>query len=130
MHHHSRTTSWLAGTILGICLASTGSSWAGATGKVTFSEDVAPILKYRCLECHKAGAPGVAFSGLNLETYEGLMQGTRYGPVVIPGKAMVSNLIVLVEGRAGIRMPHNRKRLTACEIEILNNWINQGAKND
>ncbi|MBF0191916.1 MAG: hypothetical protein HQL99_12375 [Magnetococcales bacterium] len=111
------------------------SGWAAATapapaGRVTFSEDVFPILQNRCLECHKTGAPGVAFSGLNLENYEGLMRGTRFGPVVIPGNAMVSNLNVLVEGRAGIRMPHNRKRLTTCEIEILRNWVNQGAKND
>ncbi|MBF0126019.1 MAG: hypothetical protein HQM02_02305 [Magnetococcales bacterium] len=130
MQNHSRITSWLATAILGVCLATAGEGWAGNVGRVSFSEDVFPILQYRCLECHKAGAPGVAFSGLNLESYDGLMKGTRYGPVVVPGNAMVSNLNVLVEGRAGIRMPHNRKRLTSCEIDILRNWVNQGAKND
>ncbi|MBF0294155.1 MAG: hypothetical protein HQL96_03120 [Magnetococcales bacterium] len=130
MRNLSRITIGLAGAILGVCLGVANSGWAGNVGRVSFAEDVFPILQYRCLECHKAGAPGVAFSGLNLESYEGLMKGTRYGPVVVPGNAMVSNLNVLVEGRAGIRMPHNRKRLTPCEIDILRNWVNQGAKND
>lgn len=130
MQNHSHLAFWLSVAILGFGLATTNNGWAGTAGRVSFMDDVVPILQYRCLECHKTGAPGMAFSGLNLETYDGLMKGTRYGPVVIPGNAMVSNLNVLVEGRAGIRMPHNRKRLTACEIDILRNWVNQGAKND
>ncbi|MEO5346597.1 MAG: hypothetical protein H7834_09500 [Magnetococcus sp. YQC-9] len=149
MRTPSRFSLWSAIALLGMGVAWANPSWgagpggapggapggpaaqaAGGGGRVSFAEDVVPILQNRCLECHKAGAPGFAFSGLNLESYEGLMQGTRFGPVVVPGNAMVSNLNVLVEGRAGIRMPHNRKRLTACEIDILRNWVNQGAKNN
>ncbi|MBF0262743.1 MAG: hypothetical protein HQL97_13025 [Magnetococcales bacterium] len=145
MRTHSRFTLWSVAALLGLGVTLANPSWAaapggapggaaanapGGSGRVSFAEDVFPILQNRCLECHKTGAPGLAFSGLNLETYEGLMQGTRFGPVVVPGNSMVSNLNVLVEGRAGIRMPHNRKRLTACEIEILRNWVNQGAKNN
>ncbi|MBF0421396.1 MAG: hypothetical protein HQL73_00205 [Magnetococcales bacterium] len=99
-------------------------------GQLSFKEDVLPILKLRCMDCHTGNGPGVIESGLNLETYEGLMRGTRFGPVIIPGNAMVSNLNVLVEGRAGIRMPHNRKRLTPCETTILHDWVNQGARNN
>ncbi|MBF0308299.1 MAG: hypothetical protein HQL56_02060 [Magnetococcales bacterium] len=98
--------------------------------KVSFREDVMPILQMRCLECHRTGGPGEVYSGLNMETFEGLMRGTRFGPVVVPGQAMVSNLNVMVEGKAGIRMPHNRKRLTKCETKILRDWVNQGAKNN
>ncbi|GAB0058817.1 hypothetical protein SIID45300_03174 [Candidatus Magnetaquicoccaceae bacterium FCR-1] len=141
MRTRTRFTLWSVAALLGLGMTLANPSQAaapggaaanapGGGGRVSFAEDVFPILQNRCLECHKAGAPGLAFSGLNLETYEGLMQGTRFGPVVVPGNAMVSNLNVLVEGRAGIRMPHNRKRLTACEIEILRNWVNQGAKNN
>ncbi|MBF0096072.1 MAG: hypothetical protein HQM04_05370 [Magnetococcales bacterium] len=112
-----------------LAFVSVGSA-AEETSLVSFKSDVMPILQYRCLECHRADGPGVAYSGLNLESYEGLMKGTRFGPIVVPGNAMVSNLNVLVEGRAGIRMPHNRKRLTPCEIQVLRNWVNQGAKNN
>lgn len=120
----------LINALLASCLLLTGNGFAGDKNRTSFKEDVQPILQYRCLECHKTGAPGVAYSGLNLETYDGLMKGTRFGPVVVPGNAMVSNLNVLVEGRAGIRMPHNRKRLTSCELDILRTWVNQGAKNN
>ncbi|NGZ07347.1 MAG: hypothetical protein G8237_13440 [Magnetococcales bacterium] len=131
MRTRSRFTFWSVGALFVLAMALPDAGQAAPPGaRVTFAEDVFPILQNRCVECHKQGAPGVAFSGLNLESYEGLMKGTRFGPVVVPGNAMVSNLNVLVEGRAGIRMPHNRKRLTACEIDILRNWVNQGAKND
>ncbi|MEO5348611.1 MAG: hypothetical protein H7836_03060 [Magnetococcus sp. YQC-3] len=121
----------LAWTLLLSCLAVSGTGFAAEESTAaSFKGDVQPILQYRCLECHRADGPGVAYSGLNLESYEGLMKGTRFGPVVVPGNAMVSNLNVLVEGRAGIRMPHNRKRLTPCEIQVLRNWVNQGAKNN
>ena len=29
-----------------------------------------------------------------------------------------------------IRMPHERKKLTKCEIDILRRWINSGAKDN
>lgn len=99
-------------------------------GWTSFKEDVFPIFQIRCLECHQPGKDGYKESGLDLSSYEGLMKGTKYGPVVVPGSSMVSNLNVLVEGRAAVRMPHNKKRLTRCEIEVLRHWVNQGARNN
>ena len=130
MHRYSMKKMVAAATLLISALAIPTAGFSEGGGRVSFKNDVMPILHYRCLECHRAGGPGVAYSGLNMETYEGVMKGTRFGPVVVPGNAMVSNLNVLVEGRAGIRMPHNRKRLTPCETKILSDWVNQGAKND
>lgn len=120
----------IVGVALGLGLLLAASGHAENRGRVSFKEDVQPIIQYRCLECHQTGGPGTVSSGLNMETHDGIMKGTRYGPVVIPGNALVSNLNVLVEGRAGIRMPHNRKRLTPCEIQILRNWVNQGARDN
>lgn len=99
---------------------------------VRFADDVLPILKLRCVECHQPGSTGHTESGLNLHTYEGLMKGTIHGPIIIPGNAMLSNLNVLVEGRANpkLRMPHKGKRLTSCEVDILRRWVNQGALNN
>lgn len=120
----------VVGALLAACMGTVTTGLAENTSLISFKGDVQPILQYRCLECHRADGPGVAYSGLNLEDYDGLMKGTRFGPVVVPGNAMVSNINVLVEGRAGIRMPHNRKRLTPCEIQVLRDWVNQGAKNN
>lgn len=98
--------------------------------QVSFKEDVTPIIQIRCLECHKPGGDGVTQSGLDMSTYEGIMQGTKHGPIVVPGNSLVSNLNVLVEGRAGIRMPHNRRPLSECEVKLFRDWVNQGAKNN
>jgi hypothetical protein len=99
-------------------------------GQVSYQEDVYPIIHFRCLSCHKEGGTGTEISGLNLESYEGLMKGTKYGPIVVPRNPLVSNLNVMVEGRAAIRMPHNKKRLTPCDVEILRRWVQQGARNN
>jgi len=103
-----------------------------AADKVSFKNDVLPILHSRCQECHQPGGDGYEKSGLDLTSYEGLMKGTRFGPVVDPGNTMMSNLLVVVEGRASpaIRMPHDRKRLNMDEVAILRSWIKGGAKND
>nr|CRH07932.1 Conserved exported protein of unknown function [Candidatus Magnetococcus massalia] len=122
--------SLLAISALTMGLFSASASMAEGKNEISFRDDVFPIMQYRCLECHSNGGPGVVYSGLNMQSHEGLMRGTRHGPVIIAGKPMLSNLLVLVEGKAGIRMPHNRRRLTKCEIDILRRWIQQGAKNN
>lgn len=103
------------------------ADWAG---QVSYQEDVYPIIHFRCLSCHTPGQTGTELSGLDLGSYEGLMKGTKYGPIVIPGNPLISNLNVLVEGRAAIRMPHNQQRLNPCDIKILNRWVAQGARNN
>ena len=102
--------------------------------KVSFQNEVYPILEKNCLECHKPpGGKGYRETGLNMENYESLMTGTVYGPVIVPGNSKKSILNMLVEGRAddSMRMPHNRSTpLTDREIRILHLWVKQGAKNN
>ncbi|MBF0129425.1 MAG: hypothetical protein HQL33_05505 [Alphaproteobacteria bacterium] len=119
----------LPGLALVLALGVGGGRSASAE-PVSFADDVMPILQIRCLECHKPGAEGFEQSGLDLRTYEGLMQGTKHGPVIVPGDSMLSNLNVLVEGRANpaLRMPHNNKKLTRCEVDTLRRWVNHGAQ--
>lgn len=105
---------------------------AGAAESVSFKTDVLPILEIRCQECHKPGGEGYVKSGLDLTSYASLMKGTKHGAVVVPGDAFVSNIIVLLEGRAAasISMPRNHKKLPEGEIDIIRRWINQGAKDN
>jgi len=99
---------------------------------ISFKQDIFPIIQTRCLECHQPGGKGFEKSGLDLRTYQGLMKGTKFGSMVIPGDAFMSNLIVLIDGRAksGLRMPHGKKKLTSCDKDLFRSWINQGAKNN
>ncbi|NQU58088.1 MAG: hypothetical protein HQ513_12705 [Rhodospirillales bacterium] len=98
----------------------------------TFKAEIQPILQKHCLECHVPGQDGYEKSGLDLRTYEGVMKGTEYGSIIVPGDAFTSNLMVLIEGRADARlkMPHGRKDLTKWEKLMLRRWINRGALNN
>ncbi|MGA8615907.1 MAG: c-type cytochrome domain-containing protein [Xanthobacteraceae bacterium] len=129
----------------GIVLASfaAGSlSLAGATllspihqacaqhSRVSFAEDIAPIFKGWCVSCHQPGGDGYNASGLDLTSYDGVMKGTKFGPMVIPSHPDESNLLVLVEGRAKVRMPFGHKALPNCLRNNIWTWIFQGAKNN
>ena len=97
---------------------------------MSFAEDIVPILKGWCVSCHQPGAEGFAASGLDLTSYDGLMKGTKFGPMVVPGQPDASNLIVLIEGRAKIRMPYGHKPLPNCLRNNIWTWIFEGAKNN
>lgn len=104
----------------------------GCTKHVSFRQDVFPVLREKCLECHKSDGEGYTKSGLNLETYEGLMKGTRFGPVVQPGSSVSSTLVILIERKAdpSINMPHGKDPLPKDQVELIKQWIDQGAKNN
>jgi hypothetical protein len=103
-----------------------------AAEPVSFSEDVMPIFRGRCVDCHQPG--GVAFekSGLDLSTYAGVMKGTKFGAMVVPRDPDSSNLMWLLDWRAKpeLRMPHGRKKLSTCDRDAIRAWIREGAKDN
>jgi hypothetical protein len=103
-----------------------------AQPKLSFAEDVLPILHERCVICHQPGGEGYIKSGLNLTSYEGLMKGTKHGPMVVPGDPETSDIMWLLDWRAdaSLRMPHNHKQLSTCDRNSIRNWIREGAKNN
>jgi hypothetical protein len=113
-------------------LAATIALTGCGPGAVSYKNDVQPILAKNCLECHMPGNPGTEASGLDMSSYESLMKGTKFGPVVKPGDPFTSALNMLVEGRAhpSLRMPHGRPKLPDKDIQLLKTWVAQGAKNN
>lgn len=103
-----------------------------ASNQVSFADDVFPIFKGRCIDCHRPGGEGFQKSGLDLTTYEGLMKGTKFGSMVDPGDPDTSNLVWLLDWRAApqLRMPHGKKKLSTCDRNAIRSWIRQGAKNN
>jgi hypothetical protein len=100
---------------------------------VSFKQEVRPILDNHCAECHTPpNGEGYVKSGLSLTSYQELMNGTKFGPVVKPGDSFTSALIMLVEGRAdpSIQMPHGKKPLSKQEIQTLKTWVDEGAKDN
>lgn len=99
---------------------------------VSFSEDILPLLKWRCSSCHQPGGMGFQKSGLDLTSYEGVMKGTNFGPMIIPGDPDNSNLMMLIDWRVRpeIHMPYRKKQLSSCDRAAIRKWILTGAKNN
>ena len=91
----------------------------------SFQDDILPILTNRCAfaGCHVAGGP----YGIDLRTYDAVIAGGYEGPIVIAGNARRSELVeVIVEGE----MPPNGPPLPVAQIQLIIDWINEGAKNN
>jgi hypothetical protein len=129
----TRTTGkWLLTAVLPIVL---GGMLTGCAREeaVSYSQQVKPIIDKNCLACHVEGGAGYEASGFSMATYDDLMKGTEFGPMIISGDSAGSNMIVLMEGRAdpSISMPHGSlDPIRQAEIETVRLWIDQGAKNN
>ena len=118
--------------LLTLLLISCGDKSA-TSEPVSYSKQILPILQTHCLKCHNSNGEGFKASGLNMETYAGLMAGTKFGPVIVPGNALSSTLVRLISGKAdpAITMPHGGMQLMKDqEIKTIENWIDQGAKDN
>jgi hypothetical protein len=100
--------------------------------KVTYVNDVEPIVQQHCLECHVAGKEGTEKSGYLMDSYEGVMKGTKFGPVIVPDSSESSSLYLLVAGEAdpSIHMPHGKTPLSDEQITTIRLWIDKGAVKD
>jgi len=121
-------------TVIVYAVLTTFLAGCASQPQVSFQRDVYPILENNCLACHvPPQGKGYVKTRLNMQSYDTLMQGTLYGPVIVPGDSRHSVLNMLVEGRvdASMRMPHGRDEpLTPHEIEVLRLWVKQGAQNN
>jgi hypothetical protein len=113
----------------------------GCSQQVSYENDVSPILQSNCLTCHTDEGEGLDASGFSVRTYDELMKGTKFGPVIIPGDSVSSTLYRLVDHKADhkIQMPPHHKESTASEmkdpltqkqINTIKLWIDQGAQNN
>lgn len=91
----------------------------GAT--VSFARDVLPIIESRCVNCHGGERTQ---EGLDLTSHASLMAGSDNGAVVIPGDAVNSLLVELVTNQ---KMPKRGPKLTPPQVQVITDWVNQGA---
>ena len=93
--------------------------------KASFEHDLLPILTARCAlsGCHVADGP----HGLDFRTYESFVAGGEHGPAYIPGNASESEII---EQIASGTMPPGGPPLSAAEIQLFVDWINQQEAQD
>ena len=98
----------------------------GETGSgVSFQSEVLPILTQRCAlsGCHVAGGP----RGIDLRTYESVLQGGQRGAIVVAGNAAGSELVNQI---ATGNMPPGGPPLDDAQVQLITDWINDGAENN
>ena len=102
-----------------------------ATEDIVFEDDVAPILRVYCWNCH--GSENLA-GGLDLRNLPLLLAGGKNGPAIVPGNAHQSLLYQrIVRGEMPPKKPiednvvYSPVRPTAEHISLLKRWINGGA---
>jgi hypothetical protein len=143
----------LAGTALGcVALSLAACSDSEAPSVVSFAQAVQPIFTNRCVLCHDDTAPPPGSSPMNL------MAGAAYANIVNvpaaetatvtdldriePGDPEASYLIHKIQGThtapsvggSGERMPRGCTALPPClsaaEIQLIRQWVLEGAANN
>lgn len=99
------------------------SSQGVSKNEPTFERDIRPILKTHCFHCH--GEEEKPKAGLDVRLKRFILQGSKDGPVLVPGKRKDSELYRAVLSGD---MPEGEKKLTAVQIELIGKWIDKGAK--
>jgi mono/diheme cytochrome c family protein len=106
---------------------------ASAKTGVTYATDIKPIFDANCAKCHSGEKPK---AHLHMDTLEGILKGTKHGPILKAGDSANSFLVKSIAHATDDRdawMPPtpNRagaKTLTADEVGLVRAWIDQGAK--
>lgn len=99
---------------------------AKLAGPVSYYRQVRPILQRSCSGCHQPAKRG---GKLLLTSYEGFKTGGENGAAFVPGKPEESLVVQYISGPKP-EMPKNGDPLKPLQIEIISNWIGQGAKDD
>lgn len=98
--------------------------------ELDFYRDVYPFLKANCISCHNKTTTK---ADLNMETPELMIKGGESGPAILPGKGKESLVVQASKHLKDMEMPPPNNKsgamnLSAGEIAILAQWIDQGAK--
>ncbi|MCH2148461.1 MAG: PSD1 and planctomycete cytochrome C domain-containing protein [Phycisphaerales bacterium] len=99
-----------------------------AASDIDFNRDVLPILANNCFKCHGPD-PNTRQAQLRLDSHEGMLAPRTSGPAIVPGEPKASMLLTRITASGDDRMPpvESNLQLTDHEIEVLTEWIKQGA---
>ncbi|MEM1069208.1 MAG: DUF1549 domain-containing protein, partial [Planctomycetota bacterium] len=94
---------------------------------VDYLRDIKPLLAEKCYACHGALAQE---SSLRLETRQLMIDGGDSGTVIVPGMADRSSLVerIIADGFDRMPPPEEGSALTTDQVQLLRQWIDQGAK--
>jgi len=100
------------------------------TNRIEFNKQIRPILADNCYLCHGPDK-GTRKAGLRLDDRAAALAGVKGRPAIVPGNSSASELAKRVgSSDPEYRMPRREsgRSLTAKQIALLKQWIDQGAK--
>ena len=106
------------------------ASHALAADRVDYDRQILPIFSDNCYKCHGPDQ-GARKAHLRLDTKDGAFRQKNGKTVLVPGHSDQSELIRRISStdpEQHMPPPASHRKLTAAQIELIRNWVDQGAK--
>jgi hypothetical protein len=94
-----------------------------AGDELSFEQHIRPVLKAYCLDCHDGGEKSEGKLDLRLTRFA--VKGGESGPALVPGHPADS---LLIERMKAGEMPPTEKKVPKEQIELIERWIEAGAR--
>lgn len=107
---------------LGIAMFASAEDADAVKGRLTFEENVTPILKTRCFKCHGGEKRE---GGLDLRRRFSIVRGGDSGPAIVARQPKKSLLIKMIEDRQ--MPPEDEPPLSDEQASVLRQWVASGA---
>lgn len=115
---------YTAAALVGGAIAATAHA-AEQPAAPDFNGQVLVIFRQYCVGCHSSQE---AEQELVLESYDGILAGSKNGAVLLPGQPDNSRLLLMVEGKLKpVMPPAGNEAPTPEEVAVLRAWIEAGA---
>lgn len=126
---------------IAVALVATAPAWGnGQESTVSFSDQVVPLLQQRCSSCHMTGQEAGAMRLIPGRAYDSLVGVPAADGAdlvrVKPGHPEDSYLYRKLKGShydvggQGGRMPLGMPSLRQPQLQLIHDWIEQGAQNN
>lgn len=90
------------------------------TSNITYSVDIVPIFDQNCYSCHSSSTMPTYRGNLNLEIFDHVLREVNDG-----------KLLQYIKHEPGsIPMPYGGTKLSDCNINKIEKWINLGSPNN
>ncbi len=109
-----------------IIILATGLLFAVKAGAIDFAKEIQPLLAERCFKCHgeKKRKGGLRLTNRR----DALAPGDSGKATIVPGDSAASLLIKKISStEPKEQMPPKGTRLTAAQIDLMRQWIDEGA---
>src|SRR5436309_5192776 len=125
-----RLAAFSTSLVLGATASSSAKGPAASTGvKVDFDRQIRPIFSENCYQCHGPDEKARK-AKLRLDTEEGAFRVLDGNAVIVPRRSAESELIKRITSQDPEEVmppPKSNHKLTANQIELLRQWIDEGA---